>query len=229
MRPADRLFRIIQLMRARGRAMTASEIAERMEVAPRTIYRDMQHLIASGAPIDGERGVGYLLREAFDAPPLAFTFEQLEALAFGVRAVQMLGDRRLAQAAREAMEKIGHSLPAEHAKKLTSAPLRAFRSALQPDPPVLLGEIREAIAARRKLRITYESLAEQTSERTICPLGLSVFGHFWLLTAWCELRQDFRDFRVDRIVSLTTEREQYEPAPERSFDAYLARMELGRA
>ncbi|MBP2233780.1 putative DNA-binding transcriptional regulator YafY [Sinorhizobium kostiense] len=224
MRPADRLFRIIQLMRATGRAMTAREIAERMEVAPRTVYRDMQHLIASGAPIDGERGVGYLLREAFDAPPLAFTFEQLEALAFGVRAVQMLGDRRLAQAAREAMEKIGQGLPQEHAEKLRAAPLRAFRSALQPDPPAWLGVIREAVAAHRKLRITYESLAEQMSERTIWPLGLSIFGHHWLLTAWCELRQDFRDFRVDRIVSLKTERQRYEPTPERSFDAYLTRL-----
>ncbi|WEX76596.1 YafY family transcriptional regulator [Sinorhizobium numidicum] len=225
MRPADRLFRIIQLMRATGRAMTAREIADRMEVAPRTIYRDMEHLMASGAPIDGERGVGYLLREAFDAPPLTFTFEQLEALAFGVRAVQMLGDRRLAQAAREAMEKIEYGLPADHAKKLKGAPLRAFRSALQPDPPALLGDIRQAIAEERKLRITYESLAEQTSERTIWPLGLSVFGHYWLLTAWCELRQDFRDFRVDRIISLKKGRERYEPTPERSFDAYLARME----
>lgn len=224
MRPADRLFRIIQLMRATGRAMTAREIAERMEVAPRTVYRDMQHLIASGAPIDGERGVGYILREAFDAPPLAFTFEQLEALAFGIRAVQMLGDRRLAQAAREAMEKIGQGLPPEHAEKLRTAPFRAFRSALQPDPPASLGEIRSAIAGQRKLRITYESLAEQTSERTIWPLGLSIFGHHWLLTAWCELRQEFRDFRVDRIVSLQTERQRYEPTPERSFDAYLARV-----
>lgn len=224
MRPADRLFRIIQLMRGTGRAMTAREIAEKMEVAPRTVYRDMQHLIASGAPIDGERGVGYLLREAFDAPPLAFTFEQLEALAFGVRAVQMLGDRRLAQAAREAMEKIGQGLPPEHAEKLRSAPLRAFRSALQPEPPASLGEIRPAIAGQRKLRITYESLAEQTSERTIWPLGLSIFGHHWLLTAWCELRQDFREFRVDRIVALKTERQRYEPTPERSFDAYLARL-----
>lgn len=224
MRPADRLFRIIQLMRATGRAMTAGEIAERMEVAPRTIYRDMQHLIASGAPIDGERGVGYLLREAFDAPPLTFTYEQLEALAFGVRAVQMLGDGRLAQAAREAMEKIGHGLPPEHAEKLRSAPLRAFRSALQPAPPTLLRQIREAIAGERKLGITYESLAQEMSERTIWPLGLSVFGHHWLLTAWCELRQDFRDFRVDRILSLKIERERYESTPDRSFDAYLARL-----
>lgn len=224
MRPADRLFRIIQLMRACGRAMTAREIAEKMEVAPRTIYRDMQHLIASGAPIDGERGVGYLLREAFDAPPLSFTFEQLEALAFGIRAVQMLGDSRLAQAAREAMEKIGHGLPPEHAERLKSAPLRAFRAALQPEPPAMLGEIRRAIAGERKLTIIYESLAEETSERTIWPLGLSIFGHHWLLTAWCELRHDFRDFRVDRIVSLKTGRERYEPAPERSFEAYLARL-----
>ncbi|MGE6783877.1 helix-turn-helix transcriptional regulator [Ensifer adhaerens] len=224
MRPADRLFRIIQLLRASGRVMTAREIAEKMEVAQRTIYRDMEHLIASGAPIDGERGVGYLLRGAFDAPPLAFTFEQLEALAFGARAVQMLGDGRLAQAAREAMEKIAHGLPPEHRQRLTAAPLRAFRSSLQPEPPVLLGEIRHAITDRRKLRLEYDSLKDEHSERTIWPLGLSVFGHFWLLTGWCELRSDFRDFRVDRIAALHVERERYEATPERSFEAYLARM-----
>ena len=224
MRPADRLFRIIQLLRASGRVMTAREIAEKMEVAQRTIYRDMEHLIASGAPIDGERGVGYLLRGAFDAPPLAFTFEQLEALAFGARAVQMLGDGRLAQAAREAMEKIAHGLPPEHRQRLTAAPLRAFRSSLQPEPPTLLGEIRLAIAGRRKLRLVYDSLKDEHSERIIWPLGLSVFGHFWLLTGWCELRSDFRDFRVDRISALHVQRERYEVMPERSFEAYIARM-----
>ncbi|QRY68013.1 YafY family transcriptional regulator [Ensifer sp. PDNC004] len=224
MRPADRLFRIIQLLRASGRVMTAREIAEKMEVAQRTIYRDMEHLIASGAPIDGERGVGYLLRGAFDAPPLAFTFEQLEALAFGARAVQMLGDGRLAQAAREAMEKIAHGLPPEHRQRLTAAPLRAFRSSLQPEPPALLGEIRLAIAGRRKLRLVYDSLKDEHSERIIWPLGLSVFGHFWLLTGWCELRSDFRDFRVDRISALHVQRERYEVMPERSFEAYIARM-----
>ncbi|OCP39106.1 helix-turn-helix transcriptional regulator [Ensifer sp. LC163] len=224
MRPADRLFRIIQLMRATGRAMTAQEIADKMEVARRTIYRDMEHLMASGAPIDGERGVGYLLRERFDAPPLTFTFEQLEALAFGARAVQMLGDHRLAQAAREAMEKIEHGLPPEHVARLRSAPIRAFRSALQPKPPPMLGELRRAIAEERKVRLAYESLADQSSERTVWPLGLSVFGHHWLLTTWCELRQDFRDFRVDRIREMKLEREHFQPSPTRSFDAYLSRM-----
>lgn len=224
MRPADRLFRIIQLMRATGRAMTAQEIAEKMEVARRTIYRDMEHLMASGAPIDGERGVGYLLRESFDAPPLAFTFEQLEALAFGARAVQMLGDSRLAQAAREAMEKIEHGLPPEHVTRLRSAPIRAFRSALQPKTPPVLGDLRRAITEERKVTIAYESLADQSSERTVWPLGLSVFGHHWLLTSWCELRQDFRDFRVDRIREMKVERDHFQPSPERSFDAYLARM-----
>lgn len=126
MRPADRLFRIIQLMRATGRAMTAAEIAEKMEVAPRTIYRDMDHLIASGAPIEGERGVGYMLREAFDAPPLTFTFEQLEALAFGLRAVEMLGDPRLGQAAREAKEKmLGTICQAQGLDRLSLAAGRA--------------------------------------------------------------------------------------------------------
>lgn len=223
MRPADRLFRIIQLMRAKGRAMTAAEIAGEMEVAPRTIYRDMEHLIASGAPIDGERGVGYLLREAFDAPPLTFTYEQLEALAFGVRAVRMLGDPTLAQAGREALDKIERQLPPEHAERLRAAPLFAFRSSWQPQPPARLGDIRKAIAERRKLTIGYRSLSEDTTSRTVWPLGLSVFGHLWLMTSWCELRNDFRDFRLDRIEALTVERQRFKPGPGQDLDAYRAR------
>ncbi|MDI7860771.1 YafY family transcriptional regulator [Rhizobiaceae bacterium n13] len=223
MRPADRLFRIIQLMRAKGRAMTAAEIAEAMEVAPRTIYRDMEHLVASGAPIDGERGVGYMLREAFDAPPLAFTYEQLEALAFGVRAVRMLGDPTLAQAAREALEKIERQLPPEHADRLRTAPLFAFRSSWQPQPPSHLGNIRKAIAQKRKITIGYVSLSEEMTSRTVWPLGLSVFGHLWLMTSWCELRNDFRDFRLDRIQSLQVERQRFEAGPGQDLDAYQTR------
>lgn len=221
MRPADRLFRIIQLMRFTGRAMTAAEIAERMEVAPRTIYRDMQHLVASGAPIDGERGVGYLLREDFDAPPMTFTFEQLEALAFGLRAVHMLGDARLGQAAREAFDKVAERLPPDHRDRLRQAPIRAFRSSVM-ESPALLEPIRKAIAERLLLSIRYRDGEGEQTVRTVRPLGLCVFGQVWLLAAWCELRQSFRDFRIDRIASLSTPGERFETGPGCSFDDYLA-------
>ncbi len=227
MRPADRLFRIIQLMRSTGRAMTADEIAMKMEVAARTIYRDMQHLMASGAPIEGERGVGYMLREVFDAPPLTFTFEQLEALAFGLQAAQILGDPRLGQAAREAREKIVGLLPTEHAARLASAQIHAFRSAAQPAPPACLGDIRGALSARRKVWISYHALTGDRSERTVRPLALSAFGALWLMTAWCEKRGEFRDFRLDRVEEWKVSAERYELQPHQTYDVYLERLQAG--
>lgn len=221
MRPADRLFRIIQLLRAKGGAMTAAAIAEAMEVAPRTIYRDMMHLMASGAPIEGERGVGYMLREAFDAPPLTFTFEQLEALAFGLRAVGVLGDPRLGQAAREARDKIVAMLPSEHGRRLVSMPIHAFRTAAQPETPASLADVRAALAGRRKLSIAYVALPGARSQRLVWPLGLSAFGAIWVMTAWCEMRQAFRDFRLDRIEGWTVLAERFEPEPHQSFETYL--------
>ncbi|GEO84067.1 DNA-binding transcriptional regulator [Ciceribacter naphthalenivorans] len=212
-------------MRATGRAMTAAEIAARMEVAPRTIYRDMEHLIASGAPIEGERGVGYLLREAFDAPPLTFTFEQLEALAFGLRAVEMLGDPRLGQAAREAKDKMRALLPPEHAARLASAPIHAFRAASQPEPPECLGDVRTALSVRRKVWISYNSLAGEQSQRTVWPLGLSAFGAIWVATTWCETRNDFRDFRLDRIEDWKVLSERFEPDQHQTYAAYLAGLQ----
>ncbi|SMD02880.1 YafY family protein [Rhizobium sp. RU36D] len=225
MRPADRLFRIIQLMRSTGRAMTAAEIAEKMEVAPRTIYRDMEHLMASGAPIDGERGVGYLLREAFDAPPLTFTFEQLEALAFGIRAVEMLGDPRLGQAAREARDKMMGILPPEHAARLKAAPIHAFRGHAQPMPPECLGDVRAALSANRKVWIAYHSLAGERSQRVVWPLALVNFGPIWVMTAWCETRDAFRDFRLDRVEDWKVLGERFQAGPHQTYEVYLAGLE----
>ena len=226
MRPADRLFRIIQLMRSSGRAMTAAEIAEKMEVAPRTIYRDMEHLMASGAPIEGERGVGYMLREAFDAPPLTFTFEQLEALAFGLRAVEMLGDPKLGKSAREARDKMLDILPEDHRQRLVGAPIHAFRSASQP-PTESLSEMRRAIGETRKIWIAYHSLDGERSQRVILPVALCAFGTIWLVTAWCEMRDDFRDFRVDRIEDWQMLSDRFTLEPHQAYEVYLQRLQKG--
>lgn len=212
-------------MRASGCVMTAAEIAAQLEVSQRTVYRDLGHLMASGAPIDGERGVGYLLREAFDAPPLTFSFEQLEALAFGARAVEVLAGEDLGRAAREALAKIESSIPPSHAERLRSAPLWAIRGAAQPVPPPAIGSIRRAITQRRKLAIEYRSLLEKRSERIVRPLGLTNFGAVWLLTAWCEVRSDFRDFRVDRIEGFECLRERFETEAGKSFEDYVAGFE----
>ncbi|MHA6287871.1 helix-turn-helix transcriptional regulator [Maricaulis sp. CAU 1757] len=210
MRRAERLIRIVQALReAAPGAVTAHEMGEKFEVSERTIYRDIAHLINSGAPIDGEAGVGYVLRPGFDLPPLTFSYEQLDALALGARLVKATGDRNLASAAAEALAKIEHSLPDSHRQRLRSVPLFAdfLDDTVRPEA---FGPVRNAISSKRKLRVRYQSVAGENTERVIRPLSLTCFGRVWLLSAWCELREDFRHFRTDRIERLTVLAESFE-------------------
>jgi predicted DNA-binding transcriptional regulator YafY len=219
-RRAERLFRIVQALReAAPGAVTAQELGQKFEVSERTIYRDVAHLIGSGAPIDGEAGVGYVLRPGFDLPPLTFSYEQLDAIALGVRFVQATGDKDLAMAASEALSKIEQALPDTHRRRLKAAPLFA---ALLDDTvrPEAFGPVRNAITNKRKLRIRYKSLAEEDSQRIIRPLALTCFGRVWLLTAWCELRTDFRHFRTDRIERLTVLAESFEDEAGKRFEDF---------
>lgn len=218
MRRAERLIRIVQALRetAPG-AVTAQELGARFEVSERTIYRDIAHLIGSGAPIDGEAGVGYVLRPGFDLPPMTFSFEQLDALALGARFVRATGDKDLAAAAAEALGKIEHALPDTHRERLRSAPLFA---AMLDDTvrPEAFAPVRNAIANRRKLRMRYNSLHDEISERVIRPLALTCFGRVWLLSAWCELRYDFRHFRTDRVERVTVLAESFEDEPGKTWE-----------
>lgn len=210
MRRAERLIRIVQALReAAPGAVTAHEMGHRFEVSERTIYRDIAHLIGSGAPIDGEAGVGYVLRPGFDLPPLTFSFEQLDALALGARLVKATGDKDLASAANEALAKIEHALPESHRQRLRGVPL--FAAFLDDTVrPEAFGPVRNAIANKRKLRVRYQSLADNPTERVIRPLALTCFGRVWLLSAWCELRNDFRHFRTDRVERLTVLAESFD-------------------
>ena len=221
MRRAERLFRILQLMRKTNRSITAQEIAEALEVSIRTIYRDISHLIGSGVPIDGEAGVGYLLRDHHDLPPLTFTFEQLEALAFGAKAAAMLADDHLATAAQSALDKIEEVLPPEHAARLRAVPLFAVRPAGSGKVPEHLSYIRESTAAKRKLRVTYRSLGDQITTRTVRPIGLTNFGAIWLAICWCELREDFRNFRVDRIEGMQVLKSKFKDEPGKTIADYF--------
>lgn len=224
MRRAERLIRIVQALReAAPGAVTAQEMGERFEVSERTIYRDIAHLIGSGAPIDGEAGVGYVLRPGFDLPPLTFSFEQLDALALGARFVRATADRDLAAAASEALAKIEHALPDTHRERLNSAPL--FAALLDETVrPEAFAPVRNAIAAKRKLRIRYNSLSDEETQRIIRPLSLTCFGRVWLLSAWCELRDDFRHFRTDRVERVTVLAESFDDEPGKT----LADMQAGR-
>ena len=201
MRRADRLFRIVQLLRRR-RMTTARRLADDLEVSERTVYRDVADLIGSGVPIRGEAGVGYEIEHKFNLPPLMFTDDELEALVLGVRVVESWTDATLAEAARQVVAKVEAILPERLRERLEASPLFAPGFHVPPDSARELGTLRQAIRERRKLVIEYVDRAALQSTRLIRPLGLFFWGTSWTVAAWCELREDFRAFRLDRVQRL---------------------------
>jgi predicted DNA-binding transcriptional regulator YafY len=201
MRRADRLFQIVQRLRRRG-VTTAAQLAEALEVSPRTIYRDVADLVASGVPVLGEAGVGYALPRGYDLPPLMFTEEEIEALVLGARAVRSWGDPALARAADDALAKIENALPERLRHLVPESALFALGFHVSAQVRAGLGELRAAIRDRLKVRMNYADRGGAPSERTVWPLGLFYWGTRWSLGAWCELREDFRNFRLDRVASL---------------------------
>lgn len=197
MRRADRLFEIIQRLRRR-RVITARSLAEQLEVSERTIYRDIRDLMSS-VPIEGEAGVGYSLRQGYDLPPLMFNESELEALVFGTRIVQSWSDVDMARAADAALGKIENVLPA-HLRRLLSdrslwAPTAGRRAPLGFD----LAHLRTAIRAHRAVRFHYRDEKGAETHRKVRPLTLWFYPPVWLVGAWCELRNDFRFFRLERM------------------------------
>lgn len=224
MRRADRLFQIIQFLQGR-RLTTARQLAERLEVSERTIYRDVQDLVLSGVPIEGEAGVGYVLRGGFHLPPLMFTPDEMEALIVGARMIDAWGGEKLSAAAKEALIKIKHVLPPRLKSELQKP--RVFVPAF-PDAKVFgprLDTLREAINARRVIEMHYQRADEENSTRVVWPLGLLFWGKVWTLAAWCELRGDYRTFRIDRIVEFKTLDRYFVETAEISLQALLARHE----
>ncbi|HJZ78018.1 MAG TPA: YafY family protein [Vicinamibacterales bacterium] len=199
MRRADRLFQIIQLLRRRRTVTTAAQIAGKLEVSERTVYRDIRDLILAGTPIEGEAGVGYRIRPGYDLPPLMFDREEIQALVLGARIVRQFGDPALARASDAILAKVASVLPKELEPLLADTKLFV--------PSVLSGNrsadglavAREALVTRRRLRFRYANERGDASERTVRPLGVFFWGRTWTLAAWCEMRTAFRNFRVDRI------------------------------
>ena len=222
MRRAERLFRLVNEMRTRG-VSRANDLAEHFEVSVSTIYRDIAHLQASGLPIEGEAGVGYLLRPGFDLPIVTFTYDQIDALAVGLSFVERTGDPALATAAREARAKIQAGMPEPEERKLADAPYFSLHRKNRGQPNV--GVIREAIRQRQVVRIVYEDGEGNKSERRVRPLVIWNLTDGWMFSAWCELRQDFRTFRSDRIANLTTTGERFEDDEKTGLSAF---MELER-
>lgn len=201
MRRTDRLFDLVQILRD-GRLHRAQDMADALEVSVRTIYRDMDTLMSSGLPIEGERGLGYMITAEITLPPLNLTMTELEALHLGMAVVGEAADAELQAAARSLSSKIDAVLPEDR-----RAPPTGWGFAVYPFADAARGfqhmpPIRAAIRARQKLDITYRSLDATVTARTVRPLELEYWGRVWTATCWCELREDFRVFRVDRIEEL---------------------------
>jgi predicted DNA-binding transcriptional regulator YafY len=200
MRSAERLLKLLQILRRYRRPVTASAIASELEVCVRTVYRDISGLIDEGVPIRGEAGVGYVLGEGYDLPPLMFSTDEIEAMLVGLRWVEARGDASLARAARDVVAKIGDILP-KHLKPVLFQPaVDAPRfNAGPPEDVIDVATIRTAIRERRKVAISYSDEKGSKTQRVIWPLALGYFELSRIVVAWCELREDFRHFRTDRM------------------------------
>lgn len=223
MRRADRLFEIVHYLRGR-RLTTAAQLAQWLEVSERTIYRDIADLSASGVPIDGEAGVGYRLHPKFELPPLMFTLNEIDALVMGARFVESWGGPQLATAARAALAKIAAALPEDRRSAVQESRLFAPGFFIDPTWGERLELLRKAIGNGRYVEFDYRDGAGQPSHRKARPFGVFFWGGTWTLGAWCELRKDFRNFRLDRFITLSASQEAFPDEPGRRFDDYLKKM-----
>jgi predicted DNA-binding transcriptional regulator YafY len=198
MRRADRLFRIVQFLRL-GRLLTAQKLAEKLQVSQRTIYRDIQDLQLSGMPIEGEAGVGYTLRRDLDLPPLMFTRDELTALVLGARLVRAWGGAENVAAANQALQRIEAVLPQELLGDLDSILLYAPGFRMTQVLRERLDVLHDACKSRRAVRFGYAREDGELSQRSVRPLLLAFWSGVWTLSAWCEMRDDFRTFRMDRM------------------------------
>lgn len=198
----ERLFAIMDSLRRHRLPVTAQALAEEHEVSVRTLYRDIQTLIGLGAPIDGEAGIGYLLRPGFFLPPLMFSAEELEALVLGARWVEARPDAPLALAAKSALGKIATASPEDLRDRISDTGLWPIRSNWEDrGSQPLLALLRQAMREEKAVTIDYADEAGQTSNREIWPLALAYYEEKQIVGAWCVLRADFRNFRTDRITA----------------------------
>ncbi len=194
-----RLFLLMDALRGHRRPVAAAQLADTLAVSVRTIYRDIQTLMGLGAPIDGEPGIGYVLRTGFFLPPLMFNTDELEALVLGARWVQRQGDAGLESAAASALAKIATASIKDLRDTLADTGLWTPPNFAAVVPTVDLRVLRESIRYEHKLQLTYSDEAGTDSERVIWPIALAFFETKRALVAWCELRAGFRLFRVDRM------------------------------
>jgi predicted DNA-binding transcriptional regulator YafY len=201
MRKASRLFEIIQILRLAKTPVTAAVIAERLEVTVRSVYRDIVALQAMRVPIEGERGIGYILRPGFDLPPLMFSIEEMEAIVLSLALLERTGDNELKQAAKRVGAKIAGAVPPPLRQTFDANVLHAWGFAALSAAAADLALVRRAIRDEEKLDLSYRDELGRATERTIRPIALIYYSETANIVAWCELRQAIRNFRSDRIES----------------------------
>lgn len=199
MRKASRLFEIIQILRLAGHPITAAQIAERLEVTPRSIYRDIAALQAMRVPVEGGRGIGYILRPGFDLPPLMFSIEETEAIVLALALLQRTGDLALRKAAKSVNDKIAGAMPPPLRQTLTAEAIYAWGTVMPEPGGIDLALVRTAIRDEQKLQIAYQDEQGRATDRTVRPIALIYYSAHSVMVAWCELRNSLRNFRADRI------------------------------
>lgn len=209
---AERLLTLLQALRRHRRPVSAADLARELDVSVRSIYRDIQSLRAQGAAIDGEAGIGFVLQPGFTLPPLSLGEDEIDALVLGARWVMQHGDEALSAAARNLIAKVTAVLPAELRDRPAASGLMAGPSNGMSHSGIDLALIRQAIRAECKLTIDYRDLKGRSSQRIVWPIALGFFDRAMVLAAWCELRADFRHFRVDQMASAAPQDMRY---PER--------------
>ncbi|QEN86977.1 YafY family transcriptional regulator [Labrys sp. KNU-23] len=222
----SRLLSLLQILRGKRRPVTAASLAEELAVSERTLYRDIAELVAQGAPIQGEAGIGYILRPGLFLPPLMLSEDETEAIVLGLRYVEQRGDDTLGKAAREALAKIEAVLPPaaqEIARNPVALPGPSHKGF--PDNRVAIEVFRSAIRAQAKLRIDYGDLNGQATTRVIWPIAIGFMNEARMLAAWCELREDFRHFRTDRIAAASEIGERYPGRRSQLVKAWRAVMD----
>ncbi|HTB10348.1 MAG TPA: YafY family protein [Bryobacteraceae bacterium] len=220
MRRADRLFQIVQHLRAR-RLTTAAQLSDWLEVSQRTVYRDIRDLSLSGVPVQGEAGVGYRIDRAYDLTPLMFTPDEVEAVVVGLRMAEAFAGPSLRSAARMALDKVALALPQQRRAEIERPQLFAPTFHLDPALGERVEMVRQAIAVRRKLEVSYRDKKEQQSRRVLRPLGLYFWGNGWSVAAWCESRQDFRSFWLHKMSSCTPLESTFEMEQDKSLAEFL--------
>lgn len=225
MRKAERLNEIVHHLRRMHHATTAQKLADLFEVSERTIYRDIQDLVDSGIPISGEAGVGYLIDKKYHLPPIMFDADEIEAIALGIGMVSNWTDDAFAQKAKSAYQKIQATLTEGMIHELTQISTFSAPSRYKIPWEVNFTEVRECIRRKQFVTFCYLDLKEQKTERTIRPLALISFSPIWLLAGWCEIRQDFRNFRLDRISQFGVTAEHFRDEKGKTLTDYLALIE----